>query len=1264
MANQPKKYKKFVATAATATLVASAIVPVASAASFSDVPADNEFAQYINALTDEGIINGYPSTNTFKPAASLTRGQVVKMLGRWVENNGVELPSDWKTKAYFKDVPTNHKDQELVKYAALVAKSGVFGGAAGNLMAEKNITRQQMAKVLNGAYAAVNGQSLIEIAEGLDNVRIPDLGNASAEYEDAIQALMNLEISSTTSGNFRPLQNVTRAQFSKFLYNTINFEAVNVSPFEIKAVNNTTVEVIFQEDIESIDKVKFEIDGLKITNAVVKQTNKRTAVLTTESQKGGTEYTVKVDGEKAGTFVGIASVVPSKVELVSSSVQGKLGQEVKVQAKVTVAEGQAKAGIPVTFSIPGNANDAVYPTVTGEAYTDENGVATYTYTRYGAGTDAVTAYATGDRSKFAVGYVFWGVDTIVSVEEVTTGETINNGANKTYKVTYKNATTGKVEANKKFNVSVLENINVTADKLQNVTVNGVAVAQLSNNTKTAAAQITTDAKGEATFTVSGTNAEATPVVFEAHSTTTSGVTTFGQKYEASDLQVTASKVKFAAIQAEYTIDVTRDGGEVAATGETNGREYKVVVKDKAGNVAKNETVNVAFNEDLDRVIATNTKAKFVNADTDTFYPATSTGNTAKQISVKTNDKGEATFVIATDAGNENDYATPIAWIDINNANAKQGSLDEGEPKFVAPISHFQAPYLDGAKIVAKKNGTGKAITNFDGADKAVFSAELVNQSNKVFTAGYSIGKVTYTVFNTGAEDVIVDGVTISPNRSESFTKSGSLTVESVGGKTTSVRVVATGTAIKDGKDFIFTAKETTATFTNSKSVGTEYTGYLRGYNTDNKTLTFDGKDTVKYAGQSGKTYEYYGTNGAPIIGEANFLAAVVAAADSNADGTADHAVRATYRVVDNVVKFYLLDANTGAGFFTTKENTPAANGTLGVLTVTSTGSSTTVANVSGSNTDSLSVSLNDKDLNTDKNAIESATVALKDVNNKSLTLTVVETGVDTGIFTTVVTAGTLKSFAPGVLTVVYNDAKNTANVAQTVSNNAVTLKTTAGTLTVGTFTQATPTSNATVAQEYVSKSIPADYSFASGEAITLNVDTVSNTINLQGKIGAQGVADAINALYAGRATVNGNTVVINSATTGVGSVVQVTSSTSDYFLNVATNTGANAVTTPVAATKVFTITTAVSIGEKVVIDGVEYTAVAYTATPGAKEFSAEASAGILATADVQAANLVAAINANTTGGFSATKTGTGEITLTSTATPTGTSITNPVITLK
>ena len=49
MANQPKKYKKFVATAATATLVASAIVPVASAA-FTDVAATDSHKANISMV--------------------------------------------------------------------------------------------------------------------------------------------------------------------------------------------------------------------------------------------------------------------------------------------------------------------------------------------------------------------------------------------------------------------------------------------------------------------------------------------------------------------------------------------------------------------------------------------------------------------------------------------------------------------------------------------------------------------------------------------------------------------------------------------------------------------------------------------------------------------------------------------------------------------------------------------------------------------------------------------------------------------------------------------------------------------------------------------------------------------------------------------------------------------------------------------------------------------------------------------------------------
>jgi len=615
---------------------------------------------------------------------------------------------------------------------------------------------------------------------------------------------------------------------------------------------------------------------LTVSNAAVKQSNDKVVVLTTAVQKGGEKYTVTLNEKAIGSFTGVSAVIPTTINITTQSVQGKVGAQAILSADVGIKE----AGIPVTFNVKANTIGTLNKDQVFEAVTNADGIATFSYTQYAAGTDSVVAYPTGSPTVRSLGYVFWGVDTILAVEEVTTGASINNGANKTYKVTYKNASTGKVEANKTFNVSVLENIGVTADKLQDVTVNGVKVAQLSNNTKTEAAQITTDSKGEATFTVSGTNAEATPVVFEAHNTTSNGVVTSDFKYEASELQATAAKVKFGAVQSEYKIDVTRDGGEVAATGEANGREYKVLVKDKDGKVAKNETVNVAFNEDLDRVISTNTKSKFVNPDTDTYYPTTSTGNTSKLISVKTDDKGEAKFVIATDAANENDYATPVAWIDINTSNARHGSLDEGEPKTVAGITHFQKAYLDGAKIVAKLNGTGKAITKFDGADKAVFSAELVNQSNKVFTEGYSIEKVTYTVFNTGADDVIVDGVTISPNRSESFTKNDTLTVESVGHKSTSVRVVATGTAKKDGKDFIFTAKESTATFTNSKAVAAPFTGTVSGFNkadsgSNSNSLWFTGKDPVKYTGTD---FKYFGANGNEIFGEAaweNYLTSLV-----------------------------------------------------------------------------------------------------------------------------------------------------------------------------------------------------------------------------------------------------------------------------------------------------------------------------------------------------------------------------------------------------
>lgn len=885
MANQPKKYKKFVATAATATLVASAIVPVASAASFKDVPENNEFAPYIDALTEAGIINGYPSTNTFKPGAALTRGQVVKMLGRWVESNGAEVPADWKTKARFTDVPTNHKDQELVKYAALVADEGVFGGAAGKLMAATNITRQQMAKVLNGAYAAVNGESLIEIAEGVDNVRIPDLASARAEYEDAIQALMDLEISSTTSGNFRPLENVTRAQFSKFLYNTINFEASDVAPFEIKAVNSTTVEVIFAEDIENIDKVKFEIDGLKVTNAVVKQTSKRTAVLTTESQKGGTEYTVKVDGEKAGTFVGIAAVLPEKIDFTTKSIQGVYGKQVTVSAKVTVPQGQSAEGVSVTFNIDSNKDAAggeFAKDYVAEAFTNADGIATYTYTQYNPNNseDSVTAYATGKANVRANAKVYWGNAERLAVKDITEGSTIANSNTKVYQVS------SAENAGKYVAVTFKQNIGVTPDKVVNgisftdagvynvSTVNGVAGSlTLLNNSliNSVPFEVTTgghqvalvklNSSGVGNFTLTGSNATVTPVVYAgAVTTNTLGLPSVSTdvKYDATDLQAVASEVTFAANQtAEVTVEAAGVANAAARNANSGtgqgGREYTVTLKDKNGKIApKGTNVTIFFDKKTSGNSNNQTPnlsvTQIVDKEEKTTTPVTpvdSNNLTAGGVTYQVDDKGQVTFVVR---GQVNDFATPIVVYD-NGRTA--GILDTADAQKAGDIVYFGNATVGASKVKVTSVATGKEVTQIVGADQAKIEYIALDQN------GFPYYNSSTTAFDTTFSFV-------DPFANYSVT--GATLVSSENGrktyKTTAVNGVATVYVSSNGQGTLnFTASTTNNILTgqtgtigfNNLAAAATLTGTVKAVDTTNNkvTITVQGQDVeLPYTGAS------------------------------------------------------------------------------------------------------------------------------------------------------------------------------------------------------------------------------------------------------------------------------------------------------------------------------------------------------------------------------------------------------------------------------
>lgn len=308
MANQPKKYKKFVATAATATLVASAIVPVASAAtpSFSDI-GGNDHEAAIQAVAALGYINGY-TDGTFKPGKAVTRGQVALILGKWAQAQGVEVPSDYATKEYFNDLPASATDENKQMYA-LVKAAGIFEGSNGSLNPGEEISRQHMAVVLNGAYKAITGKSLVEEAGDTSNVTVGDINKVSADYRDEVKALKALGI--TAPANFNPTGKVTRGQFASFLNATIAVQdGQNLTGItSIVALDDTNkfLQINFGQAVSELDPSDITIKDAKTGDVFGVQevklaSNGKSAQLTlfenrenTDVLKENTEYTVTVN---------------------------------------------------------------------------------------------------------------------------------------------------------------------------------------------------------------------------------------------------------------------------------------------------------------------------------------------------------------------------------------------------------------------------------------------------------------------------------------------------------------------------------------------------------------------------------------------------------------------------------------------------------------------------------------------------------------------------------------------------------------------------------------------------------------------------------------------------------------------------------------------------------------------------------------------------------------------------------------------------------
>ncbi|WP_227744862.1 S-layer homology domain-containing protein [Lysinibacillus sp. OL1] len=190
-----------------------------SASGFDDIKKlPNQMQQEVQDLTKRNIIKGTTPT-TFSPNTTITRGQVVVMMGRYIEQNGIaKVDKNWEEMDRFMDMPLRVKDRELLKYSTLLYDNGIFKGENGRLNPYNHMTREQMALTLNRLMVLARSYSLIDYAYDLQS-DVVDIQKATKEARPYIEALNALGISNVDT--FYPKNSVTRVQFASFLSRTI-----------------------------------------------------------------------------------------------------------------------------------------------------------------------------------------------------------------------------------------------------------------------------------------------------------------------------------------------------------------------------------------------------------------------------------------------------------------------------------------------------------------------------------------------------------------------------------------------------------------------------------------------------------------------------------------------------------------------------------------------------------------------------------------------------------------------------------------------------------------------------------------------------------------------------------------------------------------------------------------------------------------------------------------------------------------------------------
>ncbi|MGD6894603.1 S-layer homology domain-containing protein [Bacillus infantis] len=278
MAYQSKNHRKFLATSLTAAMVASAVAPVASAASFPDVKDDNFYATYVNQLADAGVIEGMPN-GTFGLREKVTRAQAAKMVslirGLDTENAPAASFTDVKQDAWYADYIN-----------ALYAAKLVDGVSTTEFAPNGTLTRAQFAKMVVDAYGL---ELKPEVKTPFTDVK------EGVWYTDYIKTLFDHKlVNGKTATTFEPNSTIDRADFAKLLVDTDLAYGDTLGQAKVTGVNvlNSTTVVVNGTGLKNLKADQLTLAGNSVTDVTPAADGKSATVKFASAFIPDQEYTL------------------------------------------------------------------------------------------------------------------------------------------------------------------------------------------------------------------------------------------------------------------------------------------------------------------------------------------------------------------------------------------------------------------------------------------------------------------------------------------------------------------------------------------------------------------------------------------------------------------------------------------------------------------------------------------------------------------------------------------------------------------------------------------------------------------------------------------------------------------------------------------------------------------------------------------------------------------------------------------------------------